>query len=949
MILPERGHTAYILAECLDRARGGEGGVAVVDGPVAVGKSTLLAAFAEQAAAADVLTLTAIASEPESSIPLGVVGQLLATAALPAPEREWVDRLVATGTAHMSAHEARPAKLSAIDAQIVDSLCGVVLGLADQRPVAITVDDVHHADTPSLSFLAYLARRVRNASVLAVFGHADPPAQHAAGFLADLVRQPHSRSIHLRPLSQEGVHLVVADRLGPAEADRIAELCLGLTGGNPLLLHGLLDDAEATADPAAGGRPPLEPAADLPADGYGRAVVACLRRSPAPVARTAQALAVTGSPQAVPRLLGVQAGVVERHLRALQAAGLLRDGGFRHPAARTAVLAGLDAGTLADLHRRAAELDYADGREAPLVAGHLLAGRHTAVPWAADVLAGAAEELIADGRPGEAVDYLRLACDACDDEAELARLRTALLRAERRVNPNVPEQRIAGLLAAMHAGWLGGTETIFLARALLRLGQFDAARRVLERLGTTDPAGDPETASEIRTLRLWIRSTYPSLCSCLPPDAKAADDRRALPTTTATGRRHSAVLALDLAVTQGPSERAAQKADRVLAGARPESAGVQTVESALLALVYAEQAATAARHCDDLLAMASGREEPSRTAMLLAIRSEICARLGDLPGAKRNATAAFEIVPAQNWGVAVGGPLAAMLIATTAMGRYDEAADLLNVPTPETMFQTRYGLLYLYARGRYELATGDAESALSDFLSCGDLMIRWQIDSPALIGWRAEAAEAWLRMDEPAKARSAVEDQLARCDRERSPRTHGSTLRSFASTVEPRRRPALLRQAVDLLQDSGDRYELARALAALADLYHGLGETRRARVIGRQAWTIADQCGAAPLSKLLAADSGRFEPEPESPAALLSDAEQRVADLVALGHTNREIARRLSITVSTVEQHLTRIYRKVGVSGRANLASMLSGGTALAQGLLRHRADAALGMSSAGC
>jgi DNA-binding CsgD family transcriptional regulator len=51
----------------------------------------------------------------------------------------------------------------------------------------------------------------------------------------------------------------------------------------------------------------------------------------------------------------------------------------------------------------------------------------------------------------------------------------------------------------------------------------------------------------------------------------------------------------------------------------------------------------------------------------------------------------------------------------------------------------------------------------------------------------------------------------------------------------------------------------------------------------------------------------------------LSEAERRVAVLAAEGHTNREIARKLYITISTVEQHLTRIYRKLNVNRRADL------------------------------
>ncbi|WP_329793983.1 helix-turn-helix transcriptional regulator [Lentzea sp. DG1S-22] len=50
----------------------------------------------------------------------------------------------------------------------------------------------------------------------------------------------------------------------------------------------------------------------------------------------------------------------------------------------------------------------------------------------------------------------------------------------------------------------------------------------------------------------------------------------------------------------------------------------------------------------------------------------------------------------------------------------------------------------------------------------------------------------------------------------------------------------------------------------------------------------------------------------------------RVAELAAKGHTNREISGLLYITVSTVEQHLTRVYRKLGMRSRADLPHRLS-------------------------
>lgn len=56
----------------------------------------------------------------------------------------------------------------------------------------------------------------------------------------------------------------------------------------------------------------------------------------------------------------------------------------------------------------------------------------------------------------------------------------------------------------------------------------------------------------------------------------------------------------------------------------------------------------------------------------------------------------------------------------------------------------------------------------------------------------------------------------------------------------------------------------------------------------------------------------------------LTDAERKVAVLAARGSTNRAIAARLYVTPSTVEQHLTRVYRKLRVASRTELAGLVT-------------------------
>ena len=62
----------------------------------------------------------------------------------------------------------------------------------------------------------------------------------------------------------------------------------------------------------------------------------------------------------------------------------------------------------------------------------------------------------------------------------------------------------------------------------------------------------------------------------------------------------------------------------------------------------------------------------------------------------------------------------------------------------------------------------------------------------------------------------------------------------------------------------------------------------------------------------------------------LTPAQQRVAELVATGMSNREIANTLYMSVRSVEAHLTKTYRELGVRSRAQLASKLTAEPALA-------------------
>ena len=134
-----------------------------------------------------------------------------------------------------------------------------------------------------------------------------------------------------------------------------------------------------------------------------------------------------------------------------------------------------------------------------------------------------------------------------------------------------------------------------------------------------------------------------------------------------------------------------------------------------------------------------------------------------------------------------------------------------------------------------------------------------------------------------------------------------------------------LHDALALGRPLGNQFELARTRL---DLGRACRRARQ-RVQAREALTTAldgfEQLGAAlwvaTTRRELARISGRRQGDPQA----LTDAERRITDLVAAGRSNKEVAAALHLSVKTVETTLTRVYRKVNVRSRAELAARFAG------------------------
>lgn len=851
--LIERDELLETLAGLYSASVDGHGRVALVSGGVASGKTELVATCVQRLAEAGALVLSAAGSLAESTIQLGVVGQLCQAAGLPA------------GILDDAAGLPGEPTLRRTDARTLDTVCRTFLDLAGDRPLVLAVDDIQFADPLSLQALLYLQRRIGTARVLLVLTGCSGPQPVSAAFRAELIRQPHCRELRLRPLSRDGVNDLLAQRLDRDVADELTAPVHILSGGNPMLVRALVEDyLAAIPDVDPGGL--VEP---VVGSAFTQAVLACLHRGDPQLLDVARALAVAG-PRASAALLDSTPAAVNNVLSALDSAGLTDAGSFRHPVVRNAILADCPPELHTRLRRRAARLLHEDGAPAAEVAEHLIAAGESGEEWAVPVLTAAAETALAGDDVPRAVDCLEQACRTSRAEPERAALTAKLVRALWRTNPAAVARHLSPLCQAFEHGYREPADAVLLATSLVWYGRPNDAEHVLGSL--TEPA-DPDLAGEYRAVAEWLR--------------------------------HGA-----------PSEQDSDRAEQVLQRCRIGETALVAVTGALHALIRADRLDRATYWCDVLLGEAEARRITSWRAVLADVRASIALRLGDLDAAQRHARSALAGMSAQSWGVAIGSPLSNLVLATTMAGKLTVTAELLAQGSPPAMRHSRFWPRYLQARGTYYLAVDRLHAALADFQAAGEL--GWPGETAGPVPWRVNLARVHLRMGHPDRARALVGDQPAGD----GDRIRGMCLRVLAAASEPKRRQALLRQAVDLLQDSGDRYELAHAFADLAEAGQALGEFNRARMMGRHAMQLAKDCHAEPLYQRLLPSCDAPERTDDSRAvrfAVLSDAERRVVNLAARGHTNREIGRKLYITVSTVEQHLTRAYRKLKISRRTDL------------------------------
>ncbi|WP_213455467.1 helix-turn-helix transcriptional regulator [Rhizomonospora bruguierae] len=909
------------LTRLLDESSRSSGQLVLIQGELACGQTELLQEFAQCAAASGALLLTATGSWTENDLQAGLIDQLIRCAGIPAEIVERLERLVTSELLTGAGVHPKTANHHEVST-IVQEICGVLLEFAQIRPVVIAIEDVQLADRTSLLLLLHLVRRLRSARILIVLTEWEWPQRTMPLFRVELTRRPR-HLIRLAPLSREATAELVGRSLGEQVGPRLVAAFHDLTGGNPVLLRALIED-HIKGDPD----PDRTRVDHSPAVGraYGRAVLEVLLRGEDRLLRVAQGMAVLGSqstPELLGRLMDLRVDAVERLLRMLSVAGLLVGGHFRHPKADAAVLDTLSAEERAAAHIRAAELLYRRGAPAIEVARQLLTADAPAQPWMVPVLRAAAEQAADDVQV--ALRCLELARRAAEDPGDQLAITAALARTVWMVNPSAAAPYIPALRAAILDGSLRSRDAMSVVRYLLWNGYTDGAVAALEGLTSGAPLNDPRLLVEMRlAFRWYVGVDHKHLRTSKPNSSPAEPWSHAVDQLATVGNPKESATATDCA-------------NRILQSCQLQDSTVEVVVSAVLALASCNRLERAAWWCDQLIEEAQRRKAVVWQALLRAVRAAVALRSGDVLGAIAQAQEALTLLPPERWGVLVGYPLSTLVSACTAAGRFDNAAEALRHKVPEAMYSTAHGLRYLHARGQYQLASDRVLAAVSDFQSCGRMAEQFTFAVP-LPPWRCSLAEANLRLGRVRAARELVRHQLEQV-KVMDDRTRGAALRILAATSDLTQRRTLLTQAVKTLETAGDRIELVRTLEDLGRVHQQLGEFDQARQLTRRATQESRAGGVATAARPAPTGGPGHEAEPAPAAAatapvpqrrigaaelsVLSHAQRRVAELAALGHSNQEISRRLYITVSTVEQHLTRVFRKLGVNNRNDLVVSL--------------------------
>jgi DNA-binding CsgD family transcriptional regulator len=893
-----------VLDRLIEGARGGVGGVLVVHGAPGVGKTALLEYAIEASQGYRVARTSGV--EGEMELPFAPLQQLCSpfielAERLPDPQRDALD--IAFGL------KAGPPPNPFL---VGLAVLGLLSEAAEDGPLLTVVDDAQWLDAGSTGALAFVARRLLAEKIALVVVTREPGGA--------FTRLP---ELHVEPLGHRDARSLLGSILPAPLDERVLDRIVDETGGNPLALLELPRGLTPTQLAGGFGLPVNVPLSASIEESFTRRLAAL------PYEARRFLLVAAADPVGDPALVRRAAerlGIPEGTAAAVESEGLLAFGPtvvFRHPLVRSAAYRAFGLKERREVHRALAEATDPDVDPERRAWHRAQAAAEPDEEVAAELERSAGR---AQGRGGLAAAGVFLERAAALTPDRSRRAERALAAAQTKFQAGALDDA-RDLLAGTDKGSLTDLE---LARADLLHAQItfvathgsDAPPLLLEaarRLSSLDPPLARDTYLDALSAALFAGRLA-------RPGGSALDIAHAARTAPAPGpppRGPDALLDSLTALLRGSYEAAVPMLRRAVEAFSTDELATEQTRWIWLATIASVQLwddatweALSERHI--MIARRTGALGDLPLALTQGIYLHLLA--GELDAA---ASLVEEIQRATD---TTGSDLAPYGAVGLAALRSREAETTYLIERTRTEVISRgegiglsvldWAAAVLYnGLGRYEEARDAGLGVAVHDLNPSMWILAELIEAAVRAGTPEVAADARGRLGTIARASGT--DWVV-----------GIASRSEALFAEGPAAEDLYVEAIERLGRTRIAVDLARAHLLYGEWLRRERRRLDARVQLRFAHERFSEFGMDAFAERarieLLATGERARKRTVDTSRQLTPQEAQISRLAAKGHTNREIAAQLFISPSTVEYHLRKVFRKLDVKSRAQLASRIT-------------------------
>jgi DNA-binding CsgD family transcriptional regulator len=915
-VIVGRDSERHLLSGLVDSSNA-DGGAVVILGEPGMGKTSLLGFVADYARRQNASVHMLRGIESEAVLPFAAITDLLwplqeHLTTLPAIQREALEVRLALSLG--PAHGPLAACAGAL---------GVLAAAADQRPLVVLVDDFQWVDSESAQILQFVARRLggeRLAMVLAV--RAEPGTAPPETDLPILSLAGLSAAECARIASAMGVTIT------PAALASLVES----TGGNPLAVVERLRPGTGASDwwprlQSRGLHESLERSwgrlVDQLSEGARTAVFVVAADHDTGGRHTMMAL----------EALGLSLSSLEPAERLGLVAGTTDGIGLRHPLLRSLVLTRTPLADRVSAYRALAEA--ADGYSRSWYLAAATIGPDEEV---AGALVAAADE--ARQRNG-----LR------------ASARTLHRAAELTANPSM---RAGRLLQAAHDAHLAGDSSSAVAwceqalsyrddpsfavdvqrvagGALTWLGE---PRRALELMTAAAATAGPN--HPVRTAEITAEAIAPALLQCevhlvhdLAEEVECIWQQS--PEAAVAATPTALAMVAEAFSLSGDVVRATPYLARTAHFPSSASMMAELQGAAFHAqcLGWAERYGEARQHLTSLLQAARRLASPPILSFALSISAEIGWWSGQWRTAYADATEAVQWATENGQPGLLGYGYSVLARIEAARGEREACEARVDKSRQEVEAQG-IGCMPLYnyaALGLAALSAGDLSDAAAKLQQAWDLSCRRGVQNPNVVPLAGDFVEALARVEEKHRCTEILEwlDERAQATRLAYPHAVRCRAQGILAT-NPDEAQRLFAESLAALDEVGPiAFEQARTFLCSGEAMRRNRRPVDARGPLHEALILFERLGARPWAARAKAelaasgvkDQRAIEVGRHNGLHQLSPQELQVARNAGRGENNAEVAAALFLSRKTVEAHLTRVYRKLGIRSRTQLARIL--------------------------